>query len=370
MNNCRCCGKKISVKPCISYENMPAKAQNFPSQAELEMDKGIDLRIYQCPYCGLIQLLDGPVEYFRDVIRAVAVSEEMKNFRKQYFEEFINFCQLENKKIIEIGAGSGEYMEMMQDNNVAIFGLEHLESSVIRAKEKGLAVFEGFVEDSNYVIPNAPYDGFYIMNFLEHIPEPGVFLQGIANNLSSQAYGLIEVPNSNSIIEGHMISEFMLDHLSYYTESTLRNLLELNGFEVIRCELTWHDSIISAVVRKRKEFPTEEFKRDHDRQLNVIYEFIEEMEKKNKRIAIWGAGHQALALMALGNLQSRVECVIDSAEFKQHRFTPATHIPIYGPEAITRLKISAIMIMTGSYADEVSNIIKENYKDVEAKILL
>ncbi len=370
MNNCRCCGKIINTEPCISYENMPAKAQNFPSQTELEMDKGINLCIYQCPYCGLIQLLDEPVGYFRDVIRAVAVSEEMKNFRKEYFQEFISFCQLENKRIIEIGAGSGEYMEMIQENNVDVFGLEHLKSSVIRAKEKGLTVFEGFVENSHYVIPHAPYDGFYIMNFLEHIPEPGVFLQGIANNLSTQAYGLIEVPNSNSIIEKHMISEFMLDHLSYFTESTLRNILEINGFEVVRCELTWHDSIISAVVRKRKGFPTEEFKRDHDRQLNVIFEFLEEMEKKNKKIAIWGAGHQALALMALGNLQNRVECVIDSAEFKQNRFTPATHIPIYGPEYISKLGIEAIMIMTGSYSEEVNNIIRDNYQNVEAKIVL
>lgn len=70
---CRCCKAQINSKPILCYENMPKAAQFFPTKEDLNQEKGVKLELYQCLHCGLIQLLDEPVSYYRDVIRAAAI---------------------------------------------------------------------------------------------------------------------------------------------------------------------------------------------------------------------------------------------------------------------------------------------------------
>ncbi len=364
--NCKCCGTYVEGLPCLSYKNMPGRAQNFPNNKELKFDIGIDVDIYQCPSCGLIQLFSKPVDYYKDVIRAISVSDDMKMFRKEYFNEFIVNCGLQGKRVIEIGAGCGEYMELLLAEDVQVYGLEHLQASVESAQKKGLTVYQGFVEDSKTEIQGSPYDGFLIMNFLEHVPNPKEFLRGIAANIKDEAYGLIEVPNGDYIIQNQIFSEFMLDHLCYFTQESLKNILNICGFEVIECKVIWNDYIISAVVKKRNKFDATIFEKKKNKFICSINTYIEKMKKKGKKVAVWGAGHQALAIIALANLQGKIECVFDSASFKQNRYTPATHIPIYAPDKINELGIEAILIIAGSYSEEVYNLIREVYKDVDA----
>lgn len=370
MKRCRCCANIITEKPSLSYKNMPGKAQNFPDINTVSDDKGMDIDVYQCPFCGLIQILQEPVYYYKDVIRAVAVSEDMREFRKDYFKSFVAECQLQGKKIIEIGAGSGEYMEMMAQNNVRVYGLEHLHQSVEKAKSRGLQIFEGFVEDADYKIPEAPYDGFYIMNFLEHIPLPREFMKGIAANLKREAYGIVEVPNGDFIIRNQMFSEFMLDHLAYFTKETLTLLLESSGFEIKSCQVIWKDYIISAIVKKRNKFDANSFIVKQDNLVRAINDFLDDMKKNGKKVAVWGAGHQALATIAMAEMQDKIECVIDSANFKQNKYTPATHIPIYAPDKIDELDIGVILVMAGSYSDEVCRMIRTKYENIVIKTIV
>lgn len=361
IKKCKCCDNMVNVPPILQYENMPKMAQNFPDDGGLESDTGINLEIYECPYCGMIQLFCEPVSYYRDVIRAVAVSEDMKEFRREYFHRFIEETHMQGKRLLEVGAGCGEYMELMAKEDVEVFGLEHLESSVVTAKERGLSVFEGFIENAEYKVPCAPYDGFYIMNFLEHIPEPKEFLKGIAANLSDGAWGLVEVPNGDFIIGQQLFSEFMLDHVSYFTKESLTQILSVSGFQVEKCEVIWNDYIISAVVRKRSGLDTFSLRESQDVLVGSVSEYLDKMKKTGKKVAVWGAGHQALALMALARMQEKVECVIDSADFKQGRYTPVTHIPVCSPKKIAELGIDAILVIAGSYTDEVCRLIEESY---------
>lgn len=366
---CRCCSSQITAPPLLTYNNMPGIAQNFPDENSLDADQGITFAIYQCQDCGLLQIVQEPVYYYKDVIRAIAVSEDMKSFRSRYFADFVRSCGLRGKKIIEIGAGAGEYMQIMAENDVQVYGLEHRRESVMKAQDHGLRVFEGYIENSSYKIPQAPYDGFYIMNFLEHIPDPKAFLKGIAFNLADGAYGLVEVPNTDFILENKMFSEFMLDHLSYFTKNTLRVMLETSGFEVLSCQVVWNDYILSAIVRKRKYLDVSSFETHESKLILWLNGYLDEMHANGRKVAIWGAGHQALAIMALADLKDKVECVIDSAAFKQNKYTPASHIPIYGPDKIRELGIGAILVMAGSYSDEVCAVIQKNYQDVWVKKL-
>lgn len=366
---CRCCGNLISGKPILEYQNMPGVAQNFPDEDSLEKDQGIQLKIYQCQNCGLIQLLDDPVSYYRDVIRASAVSEEVKEFRSGYFKDFVNRYHLNGKKVVEIGTGKGEFLSLMRLAGVQTYGIEHCKEFVAECNKSGLNVFEGYVDKTDYEISQAPFDGFFVMNFLEHIPEPNMFLQGICNNLADSAVGLVEVPNTDMILNNLLFSEFMLDHLMYFTKDTLTHLLEQNGFEVLECSSVWHDYCLAAVVRKRSSMDLTGFYVRQNEITRQLHRFIDTNEQVGLKTAVWGAGHQALAVIALSNIKDKIEFVVDSAEFKQNKYTPGTHVLIVPPEEVQRRGIGAIIVMVASYSEEVVAITKKEYPWVRVAVL-
>ena len=97
LNRCRVCSNYFFEEPLLRYENMPSAAQFLPDAESLESDKGIDLEICQCSGCGLVQLSNDPVPYYREVIRAAAFSEEMKDFRMQQFSGLVQKYNLKGK---------------------------------------------------------------------------------------------------------------------------------------------------------------------------------------------------------------------------------------------------------------------------------
>ncbi len=361
INKCRVCNNNFFEEPLLRYENMPAVAQYLPDADSLESDKGIDLEVYQCSGCGLVQLGNDPVSYYKEVIRSSTFSEEMKEFRLKQFENFVEKYSLKDKKIVEIGCGNGEYLSLMQQFGVKAYGLEYLEESVKKCVDQGLHVSQGFVENSNYRMNDAPFDMFFMLNFLEHLPDPNSMLRGISNNLSDNAIGLIEVPNFDMIFKKNLFSEFTGDHLFYFTKETLSSTLRQNGFEIVSCKEIWHDYIISAIVKKRKKLDISQFYRHQLKLKNEVEEYINSF--KNNGVAIWGAGHQALAVISLIGLSDKIKYVVDSAPFKQGKFTPATHIPIVSSERLDTNPVDAIIVMAASYSDEVARIIRQKYQD-------
>jgi SAM-dependent methyltransferase len=366
--NCRVCSCGFFKEPLLQYKNMPSVAQFLPDLESLEGDKGIDLEVCQCSGCGLVQLSNDPVPYFREVIRAAAFSEEMKGFRAVQFNKFINRFSLKGKKVIEIGCGRGEYLSLLHQCGTDSYGLEQSRESVENCVRNGLKVSKGFIEYSDFRIDHSPFDAFIILNFLEHMPNVNTVLRGISNNLTDNAVGLVEVPNFDMILKNNLFSEFTSDHLFYFTRDTLLTTLKLNGFEILECNEVWYDYIISAVVKKRVKLELKQFSNHQLKLKSEIEEYINQSE--NKKIAIWGAGHQALAIISLMDLSNRVKYVVDSAIFKQGKYTPATHIPIVSPETLESDPVDAVIIMAASYSDEVSRIIRQRFnKNLRVSIL-
>ncbi|MDD5012081.1 MAG: methyltransferase domain-containing protein [Candidatus Nanoarchaeia archaeon] len=373
INKCRVCENDFFEKPLLRYENMPSTAQYLPDIESLERDKGIVLEVCQCSKCGLVQLNNEPVPYYKEVIRASGFSEEMKNFRLEQFKEFTKKYSLGNKKIIEIGCGRGEYLSLMQNFITNSSGLEYSESSVIQGNREGLRISKGFIEKDSDRLKNSPFDGFYILSFLEHLPNINSVLKGISNNLTEKAVGIIEVPNFDMILERNLFSEFARDHLFYFTEETLSSTLNRNGFEIIECKEIWQDYIISAVVkkkiydetnipiRKKEKLDLSEFNNHQNKITRELTNYINQFG--DKKTAIWGAGHQSFSILSLAKLEDKIRYVVDSATFKQGKYTPATHIPIVHPDTLMSNPVDSIIIMAGSYSDEVSNIIKIKYKN-------
>jgi 2-polyprenyl-3-methyl-5-hydroxy-6-metoxy-1,4-benzoquinol methylase len=366
---CSVCASDCFEEMLLSYANMPLSAQGFPDLKSLKNDNGSDLNLFQCSSCGLVQLSEKPVSYYKEVIRASSFSDEMKKFRGEQFVSWVDKYNLKGKSILEVGCGRGEYLSILKQTEVSLaHGIEYSKESVSSCINSELSVTKGFFGDENFVLPKQKYDGFICLNFMEHWPNPNKVLAHLKKNLSEDAIGIIEVPNFDMILKQGLYSEFISDHLFYFTKDTLTFMLNYNGFEVIECSVIWHDYILSAVVRKRKRIDLSLLK---SRKLNVETElnsFIDKFEKKE--VAIWGAGHQSLAVMSLAKLENKIRYVVDSAPFKQGKYTPATHFPIVAPIELVNNPVKAVIIIAASYSNEVARIMKNTYQHIKYVVIV
>lgn len=347
----------------LQYSNMPATAQGFPTAETLASDQGENLEVVECHGCGLAQLTNTPVSYYRDVIRAAAYSAEMGEFRLKQFKDWALAFGLTNKKVLEIGCGKGEYLSLLQASGLDAYGIEHAQASVEVCQKNGLKVMQGYLgDDDEIAYKDGLFDGFVCLNFMEHWPFPRQSLQALLPKLNEGAIGLVEVPNFDMIVQKGLFSEFIADHLLYFTESTLRLFLQNNGFDVLECKPVWQDYILSAVVRKRKPTDLSFFADFRTNISQKLQDYINQFP--TKKVAVWGAGHQALAVISLAQIAEKIGFVVDSAPFKQGKYTPASHLPIVAPDHLNSNAIEAIIVMAASYSDEVARTIKRQFPHI------
>lgn len=406
---CIACGHALS--PLMTLDDMPASAQNIPAASELAEDHPLSLTLCQCPSCGLVQFDTEPVDYYRDVIRAGGGTRTMTRLRHEEYARLLTAMQenhIHGRRIVEVGCGRGEFLRMWQNlaedpegaaalardqardplsgqPNAAplhLVGLEHKPSLVEEANavaDKKYRVYEGFATgDVRY--PEGPFDAFVQFNFLEHQPDPCDMLRNIGCNLKPQALGLITVPSFEYILRYNGYYELLRDHIANYTEFTLQKLLQDCGFELLSMDLVNRDTI-EAIVRKADPDELSELhysgrlidvsalRDSYDRLSASVNAHIDHLSESRRTMAIWGASHQGFTLAATTKLGGRVEYIIDSAPFKQGRFSPASHIPIVAPDYAVAHPVDEILIVAPGYTDEIADIIRERF-DENVRILV
>lgn len=374
MKTCIACGGQLFAPPLLTLDSMPASAQNIPDETEVSQDRGISLSLCQCSKCGLVQFDCEPVDYYRDVIRAGGYSTTMVELRRKQYDHLIKTYGLEGKKFIEAGCGRGEFLSVLQEFPVEVYGIEHKKELVEEAVNRGLNVVQGFTETEDTVIPGGPFDCFLSFNFLEHQPKPGVMLQAISNNLTEDGMGLITVPSLEYILQYNGYYELIHDHIAYYTFDSLRHLLEDNGFLVLEEEMINRDTISMIVRKQKKEERRGKQKnravsridvsglkksvRDIGREIDSL---LDRLDREKKIFAIWGASHQGFTLAATTRAGEKAAYIIDSAPFKQGRFAPASHVKIVSPEHWKKEPADVILIVAPGYTDEIAGIIREKF---------
>lgn len=406
---CIACGHALS--PLMTLDDMPASAQNIPAASELAEDHPLSLTLCQCPSCGLVQFDTEPVDYYRDVIRAGGGTRTMTRLRHEEYARLLTAMQeqhIRGRRIVEVGCGRGEFLRMWQNlaedpegaaalardqardplsgqPNAAplhLVGIEHKPSLVAEANavaDKKYRVYEGFATgDVRY--PEGPFDAFVQFNFLEHQPDPCDMLRNIWQNLKPQALGLITVPSFEYILRYNGYYELLRDHIANYTEFTFQKLLQDCGFELLSMDLVNRDTI-EAIVRKADPDELSELhysgrlidvsalRDSYDRLSASVNAHIDHLSESHRTMAIWGASHQGFTLAATTKLGGRVEYIIDSAPFKQGRFSPASHIPIVAPDYAVAHPVDEILIVAPGYTDEIAGIIRERF-DENVRILV
>lgn len=375
LSSCRLCEKNIINNPLLTLEGMPKSAQHFLDYEELPSRENITLNIYQCDNCGLVQLNLEPVSYYKDVITAASISKDARKSRLKQMTDFANRFNLQNKKIIEIGCAKGDMLDIIEDAGMRAYGLEHSAESVLFAKNKKRKIIKGFIDDLDE-IEFGPFSGFICFNFLEHLPDPKSVIKKIYNNLEDDGVGLVTVPNLNYLLETKSFYEFVADHLSYFTIDTLKNAFYDANFDVLECKLINNENDILIIIKKNQKKNQKKIndikkviiQNDYKEVEKLIYNLknlIKDYKRKKMKVAIWGAGHRTLALLALSKIKD-IEYIVDSAKFKQGKYSPVMNTKIVSPETLTKDKIDLLIIMVpGIYPDEVIKNVKSMSIDIK-----
>jgi len=391
---CIACGS--CLQPLMTLDNMPASAQDIPDKSELSKDHPISLTLCQCGQCGLVQFDTEPVHYYKDVIRAGGGSSTMRALRREEYQRLLDTMKLKGlagRNIIEVGCGRGEFLSFFREykdellkeqknlmEEIRLTGIEHKPELVALARQAGLEVYEGFAEGDE-TFPNAPFDAFVQFNFLEHQPHPKDMLHCIWENLKPGAIGLVTVPSFEYILQYDGYYELLRDHIAYYTKDTLRRLFESAGFRTIS-ERTVNRDTLEIIVEKLTEVPKEAepytggftdvsaLMENYETLRRDITKYLDQLDAAGRTLAIWGASHQGFTLAATTGLGGRVRYIIDSAKFKQGRFAPASHIPIYAPEHFLDEPVDEILIVAPGYTDEIAGIIRDKFgRDIRILVL-
>lgn len=369
MRRCIICGGKLMESPLMECKNMPASAQDIPTKEELSQDSGMDLTLYQCSGCGLVQFDCEPVSYYRDVIRSGGYSTTMAELRRSQYAHFIDMCHLKGKKFIEIGCGQGEFLQVLTEFPVQAYGIEHKVDLVELARAKGLNVEHDFAEDETVKLKNGPFDAFLSFNFLEHQPDPNGMMRCIYENLTEDGYGLITVPSFEYILEHDAFYELLRDHIANYTQDSLRFLVEKNGFRVLECERVNRDTW-SMIVQKRPAADVSGLISNFGQLTEQMHQYVSSCQAAGKKVAIWGASHQGFTAAATTTCADKISYMIDSAPFKQGKYAPASHIPIVAPDYFFQDPVDSILVIAPGYTQEIVEIIRAKFGDgVEISVL-
>ncbi len=365
MNTISSCETRFSCRGCTSpdiadllkLDGFPRAAPHFLQTAEQAQDDApITLNLVECQDCGLVQLKNPPVDYYKDVITAAALSPKSREILVEEWRPLISRFALAGKKALEIGACKGDFLAVLDQLGLDAFGMEHSRESVAVAREKGYKVSQGYVVDAAM---NDQFDLIVCNNYLEHQPDVKIFLKEVRKLVSDEGVVYFSVPNLDYLLQRSCLYEFVADHLVYFSEKSLHTTFENNGFVVKDQYLKNNGNDLVVVAKKAPRLNLSAQSSNMQGVVESFRSLLRSAKESGKKVVSWGAGHRALALLALADART-IEYVVDSAPFKQNLLTPITHIPIKSPDYLIKHGCDVLLLMLpGNFAKQVQDYLND-----------
>lgn len=193
-----------------------------------------------CMQCGhVFQKFIFPSEYYRKLDYDTQSDYINHSYRRGNY--IIDFCVndlITTAYVLDIGCGMGGVMDYFKKHfyNNTIYGITDKKEDVDFAR-KFLSldnIMVGDAETGFFVKGNEEKFGFIVMShFLEHILDPITLMSNVEKVLHKNGLIYIEVP-SFYWAEVRIPDVFVPQHVSYYTKSTLKQLLNKVGLKIIK----------------------------------------------------------------------------------------------------------------------------------------
>ena len=155
--------------------------------------------------------------------------------------------------LLDIGCAVGFFLETAQERGWKAQGLELSRFAYRYAKRRKLQVINKTLEQARF--REGTFDAVSIFDVIEHLPNPKGTLKEINRVLRKGGIIAVTTPNIGSLVArilGKRWEEVrrVREHIYFFSEETLRKMLESAGFEVVKVESAGrYFSVHSAIER-------------------------------------------------------------------------------------------------------------------------
>jgi len=372
-DRCRGCGSENLVT-LHDFGDQPL-AGHYPTMPNSALPaKKYPLDLTQCGACGLLQVTNLPPieEVFHDDYRYSSSTVPGLVCHFHEYAEWLSQRLSSKAKVLEFGCNDGVLLERLQKRGFDCAGIDASDNVATLAREKGLNVTTGFLNTA-LVLEKGYENQFDIVtcsNVFAHIHDLSGTLQAVRALLKTNGLFAIEVHDGELLSNEGQFDTVYHEHLTYFTEASLRGLLERSGFEFVECaRTTMHGGGLRFVARYLKE-PSGQG--ETDGAVSLLSDFVSpsiercraELERLYKTygpLAGYGAAGRSQMFINFTGSDHLFSQVFDDSPFRQGRYITATDIPIVPYENNTG---QCAVILAWNYAADITAKIRGNFKEV------
>jgi len=346
------------------------------------------VKLVCCSKCGMV--FQNPIQsekklqkYYSSMFREEGC-RPVKHIKKEFENRVSNIIDMRKKlkfsKILEIGCADGTTLSMLKKEGLSVFGIEPSESNAKLCKEKNLKVFNGTYE--NFPTKEGKFDiitSYYVM---EHLRKPLNFLKFCNKMLAKGGAICIEIPDIDSYKKEETFSDllYFFEHQHHFTKKTIKILLELCGFKLIKFFKPTHNFGMGFFAKKilepitpnelsidQKQFKQvmnsiKDYKEFYSRKLTALknkLSFIFSTDSKNN-VVLFPAGSFTKQLLELQEINHKsIKFIIDNNPDKWN--STMFGIPIYPPSKLDHT-VKKIVIASSFKKELVEQLIGLGYK--------
>ena len=141
-------------------------------------------------------------------------------------------------RFLDVGCGLGDMVAAMSRLGMQAEGVEPSEVAAQKAREAGLKVFCGMLEDAHY--DDETFDSICMFHVLEHTPDPVGLLCECRRILKPGGELIIGVPNYNSLmfrlLDSDWIGLHQPHHLQHFRPASMEHVADRAGFRLSAIE--------------------------------------------------------------------------------------------------------------------------------------
>jgi SAM-dependent methyltransferase len=381
---CRFCG--AGLQRTFVDLGMSPLCETYPSPADLNRGEVYyPLHVYVCEECFLVQLeqYESAENIFSDYAYFSSYSDSWLKHADNYCNKMMTRIGLNGQSfVVEVASNDGYLLQYFVKRNVPVLGIEPASNVAKVAVEKGvptLVRFFGAQLAEELAAEGRCADLVLGNNVLAQVPDLNDFVEGLKILLKPDGVLTLEFPHLLRLIQRNEFDTIYHEHFSYFSMISTVRILEAHGLKVFdveelmshggslrvyacRAESQTHD-----IEPKVRELIAEEqraglasvegydsFARQVKQTKLALVDFLLTAAQQGKSVAGYGApGKSATLLHYCGIGKDLIEYTVDRSQYKQGRFLPGTHIPIYDPSRIRETKPDYVVILPWNLKDEI-----------------
>jgi 2-polyprenyl-3-methyl-5-hydroxy-6-metoxy-1,4-benzoquinol methylase len=350
-----------------------------------QMEAFYPLHVYVCDRCFLVQLQEyvSPQDIFTEYAYFSSYSDSWLQHAKNYTENVIARFRLHSyTQVVEIASNDGYLLQYFLAKGINVLGIEPAANVAKVAIKKGIPTvvkFFGKNTANELAAEGTQADLLVANNVLAHVPDINDFVAGAKILLKPQGVITMEFPHLMRLMEENQFDTIYHEHFSYLSLLTVEKLFASHGLTIFDVEeLSTHGGSLRIYARQAEDTSkpiSQQVKELRAREeaagfSNIkhyfsfgekvketkfkLLEFLISAKRQGKIIAGYGApGKGNTLLNYCGIREDFIDYTVDRNPYKQGKFLPGTHIPIFHPDKIQETKPDYLLILPWNLKNEI-----------------